>query len=75
MKQIPIKPYQFRELESIIKKDGWFWVGSEGGHYQYEHKTKPGKVTIPHHSKPKDINTILVKRILIQAGLILPKGD
>jgi predicted RNA binding protein YcfA (HicA-like mRNA interferase family) len=70
MKQITIKPYQFKEIERIIKDDGWFWVGTEGGHFQYEHPTKPGKVTIPHHSKPKDIDRIIVKRIFKQAGLI-----
>jgi len=67
MNLIPIKPYKFAELERIIKNDNWYFVCANGGHYHYEHETKPGKVTIPHHSK--DIDPVIVRRILRQAGL------
>lgn len=58
---------RFREIEKIIKDDGWFEVHQVGSHHQYKHPTKPGKVTIPEH--PGDLNPTTVKKILKQAGL------
>ena len=59
---------RFRELEKILKADGWFEVNQEGSHHQYKHPAKRGKVTVPEH-KGKDINITIVKSILKQAGL------
>jgi len=42
-------------------------VGARGSHYMYEHPTKPGKVTIPHHSG--DLKKKTAQTILKQAGL------
>lgn len=58
---------RFRELDKIIRADGWYEVGQVGSHRQYKHLTKPGKVTIPDH--PGDINPVTAKMILKQAGL------
>ena len=58
---------RFREIEKIIKKDGWYRVKQRGSHYQYCHPVKPGKVTIPNHGG--DLNMITVKSILNQAGI------
>ena len=42
----------FRQIEKIIKADGWYQIKSNGGsHRQYKHKDKKGKVTIQYHSK------------------------
>lgn len=57
-----------RELERIIKRDGWRKVEQTGSHQQYEHPTKPGKVTIPFH-KGKDISPETERQIYKQAGL------
>ncbi len=57
----------FREIENIIKKDGWQYIYTRGSHYYYKHPTKPGKVTIPFHGK--DLKTKTVNSILKQAGL------
>ncbi|MCL1894157.1 MAG: type II toxin-antitoxin system HicA family toxin [Holophagaceae bacterium] len=54
-------------MEKIIKKDGWRLKNTNGSHYQYEHPTKVGKVTIPHHSG--DIQKVVVKYILQQAQI------
>ena len=41
----------FRQLEKIVKADGWYEIRSSGGsHRQYKHSTKKGKVTIPYHN-------------------------
>ena len=58
---------RFREVESMILKDGWYQVKQKGSHHQYKHPTKPGKVTIPEHSG--DLNPDTVKSIMTQAGL------
>ena len=58
---------RFRELEKIIKKDGWYLVDIQGSHHQYKHDEKPGKVTIPNH--PGDIPQRVVNSIMKQAGL------
>lgn len=57
----------FRELEKIIKKDGWYLDSSGGSHHQYKHSTKKGKVTIPRHTG--DVNPRVVNSVLKQAGL------
>lgn len=58
---------KFREVEKLLKEDGWYQVKQKGSHHQYKHPTKPGKVTIPEHAG--DIHMDTVKSILRQAGL------
>jgi len=57
----------FREIERIVKDDGWFLELVEGSHYHYKHKVKSGKVTIPYHGG--DIPKRVIHSILKQAGL------
>ena len=58
----------FRQLEKIVKSDGWYRIKSKGGsHIQFEHATKQGKVTIPCHSG--DIPQGTINSVLRQAGL------
>ena len=59
----------FRQIEKIIKADGWYRIKSKGGsHRQYKHPTKKGKVTIPYHANAT-IATGTIIGILRQAGL------
>lgn len=57
----------FKELEKILKKDGWYCYKVVGSHYQYKHSTKPGKITIPRHCK--EIKKGTLNSILKNAGL------
>jgi predicted RNA binding protein YcfA (HicA-like mRNA interferase family) len=57
----------FREIEKLVKNDGWFLDGVNGSHYHYKHGKKAGKVTIPNH--PGDIPKRVINSILNQAGL------
>lgn len=57
-----------KELEKIIKQDGWKCVSQKGSHKHYKHPVKPGKVTIPFHGH-KDLNIKTANTILEQAGL------
>ena len=58
---------RFREIESMILKNGWYQVKQKGSHHQYKHPTKPGKVIIPEYGG--DLNSDTVKAITKQAGL------
>jgi len=57
----------FKELERIIKADGWELKNVTGLHYQYTHPVKPGKVTIPCHKG--DIAKVVAKYVFEQAKL------
>lgn len=57
----------FRELEKLLKKDGWRLKSVRGSHHHYTHPTKPEKITIPNHKGDLKIKT--VDNILKQAGL------
>jgi predicted RNA binding protein YcfA (HicA-like mRNA interferase family) len=64
---------KFKEIERIITQDGWQRKKIVGSHYHYKHPTKEGKVTIPHHGK--DINPDTIASILKQAGLKRPRKE
>ncbi len=55
-----------KSVIKMLEKDGWFLVGIKGSHHQFKHKTKKGRVTVPHPRK--DLGH-LVKSIEKQAGL------
>lgn len=57
----------FKEIEKILKKDGWYYYDTVGSHMQFKYKTKKGKVTIPRHGG--DIKLGTLNSILKQAGL------
>ena len=57
----------FKELEKILKKDGWYLYDTIGSHFQYKHKDKKGKITIPRHCK--DIKKGTLHSILKQADI------
>lgn len=61
---MPKKPV---EMERIVLADGWMFKAQVGSHRQYVHPLKPGKVTIPFHTK--DIPKGTENSILKQAGL------
>ena len=67
MEKIPVKSYSSREIIKIIEANGWEFKNAEGDHYHFQHKTKPGKVTITH--PVKNLPKKRVASILKQAGL------
>ena len=58
---------RFREVEKLLRRDGWYQVKQKGSHHQYKHPVKKGKVTVPEHGG--DIHIDVVKSILRQAGI------
>lgn len=61
---MPKKPI---EMEREILADGWQLKAQVGSHRQYIHKEKPGKVTIPFHTK--ELTKTTENSIRKQAGL------
>ena len=57
----------FKELEKLLKADGWELKEVRGSHFQYTNPNKPGKVTVPNHKG--DIQKGTANSILKQAGL------
>ncbi len=57
----------FKEMEKLLKADGWTLKSAVGSHFQYIHPTKSGKVTVPNHKG--DIPKGTATSILKQAGL------
>ncbi len=57
-----------REVLKLLKADSWYRVKARGGHRQFKHPTKPGRVTVSgkesHDLPPGTLNSILK-----QAGL------
>jgi predicted RNA binding protein YcfA (HicA-like mRNA interferase family) len=57
------------DVISALKADGWFQVAQKGSHVQFKHRTKRGRVTVPHPKKDVPIGTL--RSIEQQSGLKL----
>ncbi len=57
-----------REIIKLIETDGWYRIKSKGGHRQYKHPVKRGRVTVPGQLNA-DLDKKTEKSILRQAGL------
>lgn len=65
-----MKSYSSREVIKALQADGWLEVHCVGDHHQFEHPTKPGKVTVTHPKK--DIPKRTLRSIERQAGIKFP---
>jgi predicted RNA binding protein YcfA (HicA-like mRNA interferase family) len=63
-------PGSNQEIIKLIETDGWYRIKARGGHRQYKHPTKRGRVTVPDRMKA-DLDPKTEKSILNQAGLEL----
>jgi predicted RNA binding protein YcfA (HicA-like mRNA interferase family) len=57
-----------REIIKLIEADGWYRIKAKGGHRQYKHPTKRGRVTVPGQMNAQ-LDKKTEKSILKQAGL------
>ena len=57
-----------REVIRLIERDGWLRVKSKGGHRQYKHPVKPGRVTVS-GSLGQDMAVGTLNSVLKQAGI------
>jgi predicted RNA binding protein YcfA (HicA-like mRNA interferase family) len=57
-----------REIIKLIESDGWYRIKAKGGHRQYKHHVKRGRVTVPGQMNA-ELDKKTEKSILRQAGL------
>ena len=58
-----------RDVIRSLEAEGWRRIASKGGHLQFKHPTRPGRVTIPYHRGGADIPPGTLRAIERQAGL------
>ena len=56
------------QILKILRRDGWYRVPSRGGHRQFKHPTKVGRVIVSGKSSD-DLPPGTLNSILKQAGL------
>jgi predicted RNA binding protein YcfA (HicA-like mRNA interferase family) len=57
-----------RDVIKRLKKDGWYQIPAQGGHRQFKHPVKRGRVTVPGKLN-KDMKVGTLKNIWRQAQL------
>lgn len=57
-----------REVLKLLRDDDWFRVPAKGGHRQFKHSTKPGRVTVS-GKESDDLPPGTLNSIFKQAGL------
>ena len=57
-----------RAVVKLLIADGWYQVPARGGHRQFKHPTKPGRVTVS-GKMSHDLPRGTLNSILKQAGL------
>lgn len=60
-----------RDVLRMLAADGWIEASSKGGHRQFTHPTKPGRVTVPFHGSNADLGPKTLASIERQSGLSL----
>ncbi len=59
----------YRDIETILRNDGWVWFRSHGSHRNFRHKAKRGVLTIPFHDATVELPPRIVRAIMLRAGL------
>lgn len=59
---------KIRDVIKRLDQDGWVLVETRGGHRQFKHPVKPGRVTVAGHPS-KDVAPGTLNSIWKQAGL------
>lgn len=57
---------QSRKLIQLLERDGWVRVAVKGGHWQFKHPFRKGRVTVPHPKRDLKRGTLV--SIYKQAG-------
>lgn len=63
-----MRHFSAKEVEKILLTDGWYEVKGKGGHKQYKHPVKSGKVTLSLHTGKK-LSVSDIKSIERQSGI------
>ena len=57
-----------REIIRLIEQDGWYRIKARGGHRQFKHPSKPGRVTVAGQFGD-ELDAKTERSVLRQAGL------
>jgi len=57
-----------KQIIRALEKDGFYIHETHGSHVQLKHPSKPGKITVPYHTR-FDIPRHIIRSIIKQAGL------
>ncbi len=57
-----------RDVQKLIRNDGWYQVAQKGSHRQFKHPVKSGRVTVAGHPA-QEMAKGTFGNILKQAGL------
>jgi predicted RNA binding protein YcfA (HicA-like mRNA interferase family) len=60
---------KIRDILKILRRDGWVLVRQRSSHRQFQHREKPGTVTVA-GSPSQDLKPKTQRSILRQAGLL-----
>ena len=60
---------KYREIEKILKNDGWQEVRQQGSHKHFKQPLKKNLVIVAFHGSNKDLKQGTVNKILKDAGL------
>ncbi len=58
----------YKDIEKILRKNGWYKVRRKGSHNMYKHEGSPLCVSVPDHGK-ESISTGVLKSIERATGL------
>lgn len=64
---------KYRDLERLMRQDGWEWDRSrrgKGSHRVFRHPNKPNIIVLPFHGRNTDVAPGLLGEILREAGLL-----
>ncbi len=57
-----------RQIIRLIEDDGWYRIKAKGGHRQFKHPVRAGRVTVP-GKMSAELDKKTEKSVLRQAGL------
>ncbi len=60
--------YNFKQVEKLLKKNGWVLVRTTGSHYQFRKEGVSSSTTVPRHGG-KSLSLNVIKSIEKQTGL------
>ena len=66
-----MKSYSSAEIIKLLVEAGWYEVYRSGSHLHMKHRSKPGKITVPHPRK--DLTAKTLHSIIKHAELTLPE--
>lgn len=62
----------FREVDRVLKSNGWILVRVSGSHFQYRKVGAPNAIVVPNHNG-KDLSIGVIKDLKKKTGISLQR--